>query len=199
VLQIAVFSILFPVSFPNFENFAAVLRNLAVDGILAVGMMVMLITGLFDLSVGGMLSMIGVITGWLIKQAGFPVWLAILTGLAVAALRGLINGLVVAKLRVNALITTLGWRRAGGRRRAGRCFQPPPAKLMGFNKQQTIYWTAFWPVQYDSTISLVFSIWFQQHYQFRFKTRTRRCFPDSEDNAFAGLLPSDPTFQPIPY
>ncbi len=99
----------------------------------------------------------------------------------------------------DALITTLGWRRAGGRRRAGRCFQPPPAKLMGFNKQQTIYWTAFWPVQYDSTISLVFSIWFQQHYQFRFKTRTRRCFPDSEDNAFAGLLPSDPTFQPIPY
>jgi ribose/xylose/arabinose/galactoside ABC-type transport system permease subunit len=108
VLQIVVFSILFPVSFPNFENFAAILRNLAADGILAVGMMIMLITGLFDLSVGGMLSMIGVITGWLMKQAGFPVWLAILVGLAVAALGGLINGLVVAKLRVNALIATLG-------------------------------------------------------------------------------------------
>jgi ribose transport system permease protein len=108
VLQVVVFSILFPISFPNFENFAAILRNLAVDGILAVGMMIMLITGLFDLSVGGMLSMIGVITGWLMKQAGFPVWLAILVGLAVAALGGLINGLVVAKLRVNALITTLG-------------------------------------------------------------------------------------------
>jgi ribose transport system permease protein len=108
VLQIIIFSILFPISFPNFENFSAILRNMAVDGILAVGMMAMLIAGLFDLSVGGMLSMIGVITGWLMKQAGFPAWLAILTGLVVAALGGLINGLVVAKLRVNALITTLG-------------------------------------------------------------------------------------------
>jgi ribose/xylose/arabinose/galactoside ABC-type transport system permease subunit len=108
VLQVVVFSVLFPISFPNFENFSAILRNMAVDGILAVGMMAMLITGLFDLSVGGMLSMIGVITGWLMKEAGFPVWLAILTGLAVAALGGLINGLVVSKLRVNALITTLG-------------------------------------------------------------------------------------------
>jgi ribose transport system permease protein len=108
VLQIVLFSILFPISFPNFENFSAILRNMAVDGILAVGMMTMLIAGLFDLSIGGMLSMSGVITGWLMKQAGFPAWLAILTGLAVAALGGLINGLVVAKLRVNALITTLG-------------------------------------------------------------------------------------------
>jgi ribose transport system permease protein len=108
VLQVVVFSILFPISFPTFDNFAAILRNMAADGILAIGMMTMLIAGLFDLSVGGMLSMIGVITGWLMKQAGFPVWLAILTGLAMAALGGLINGLVVAKLRVNALITTLG-------------------------------------------------------------------------------------------
>jgi hypothetical protein len=66
-------------------------------------------------------------------------------------------------------------------------------------KQQTIYLTAFWPVQYDATVSLAFSIWFQQHYQYCFKSTTRRCFPASEDNAFAGLLRSDPTFQPIPY
>ncbi len=108
VFQIILFSILFPISFPNFDNFAAILRNLAIDGIMAVGMMMMMIGGMFDLSVGGMLSMAGVMTGWLMKSAGFPVWAAILAGLAVAALGGLLNGLVVAKLRVNPLITTLG-------------------------------------------------------------------------------------------
>lgn len=108
VFQIILFSILFPISFPNFDNFAAILRNLAIDGIMAVGMMMLMIGGMFDLSVGGMLSMAGVITGWLMKSAGFPVWAAILAGLAVAAVGGLLNGLVVAKLRVNPLITTLG-------------------------------------------------------------------------------------------
>lgn len=108
VLQVIVFSILFPVSFPNFDNFAAILRNLAVDGILAVGMMLLLIGGLFDLSVGGMLSLAGVITGWLMKEAGWPVWLAVCAGLTVALLGGLANGWIVARLRVNALIATLG-------------------------------------------------------------------------------------------
>ncbi|MGH9846774.1 MAG: ABC transporter permease [Blastocatellia bacterium] len=108
VFQIILFSILFPISFPNFDNFAAILRNLAIDGIIAVGMMMLMIGGMFDLSVGGMLSMAGVMTGWLMKSAGFPVWAAILGGLAVAALGGLLNGLIVARLRVNPLITTLG-------------------------------------------------------------------------------------------
>jgi ribose transport system permease protein len=63
---------------------------------------------MFDLSVGGMASMAGVITGWLMKQAGWPVPLAVAAGLAVAALGGWVNGFIVAKVRVNALITTLG-------------------------------------------------------------------------------------------
>ncbi len=71
-------------------------------------MMLLLVSGSFDLSVGAMASMIGVITGWLMKQAGWPVPLAVLAGLALR--RGLRsgNGLIVARLRVNALITTLG-------------------------------------------------------------------------------------------
>jgi len=49
-----------------------------------------------------------VITGALMKKAGLPVPVSILVGLAVAALGGFLNGFVVAKVRVNALITTLG-------------------------------------------------------------------------------------------
>ena len=102
------FSILFPKTFFSWDNFAAILRNLAFEGLLAIGMMVLMISGSFDLSVGGMAAMIGVITGWLMKEAGCPVPLAVLCGLVLAAAFGAVNGLVVAHLKVNALITTLG-------------------------------------------------------------------------------------------
>ena len=105
---IILFSILFPYTFKSFANFNAILRNLAFEGILAIGMMLMLVGGVFDLSVGAMASMIGVITGWLMKSAGWPVPAAIAAGLLVAAAGGFLNGLIVAKVRVNALITTLG-------------------------------------------------------------------------------------------
>ena len=105
---ILLFSILFPYTFKSFANFNAILRNLAFEGILAIGMMLMLVGGVFDLSVGAMASMIGVITGWLMKSAGWPVPAAIAAGLLVAAAGGFLNGWIVAKVRVNALITTLG-------------------------------------------------------------------------------------------
>ena len=105
---VALYSVLYPVSFRSFDNFSAILRNLAFEGILALGMMLMLVGGVFDLSVGAMASMIGVITGALMKKAGLPVPVSIMIGLAIAALGGFLNGFVVAKVRVNALITTLG-------------------------------------------------------------------------------------------
>lgn len=108
LLIILLFSILFPYTFKSFANFNAILRNLAFEGILAIGMMLMLVGGVFDLSVGAMASMIGVITGWLMKSAGWPVPAAIAAGLLVAAAGGFLNGFIVAKVRVNALITTLG-------------------------------------------------------------------------------------------
>jgi len=55
-----------------------------------------------------MFSMVGVLTAWMITRGQVPVPLAILGGLGIAALGGALNGVVVAKVRVNALITTLG-------------------------------------------------------------------------------------------
>src|SRR5207248_4125940 len=107
VLAIIVFSILYPVSFFALGNLHAILRNLAVDGILATGMMLLMIGGVFDLSVGSMMSMVGVVAGWLMKARGWPVPAAIAAGLAIAALGGFLNGLLVARVQVNALITTL--------------------------------------------------------------------------------------------
>jgi ribose transport system permease protein len=111
IVIVVFFRLVFPVSwdrFATFENFSSVVRNMAFEGILALGMMLMLIGGTFDLSVGATASMVGVVTGWLMKKAGWPVSAAVSAGLALAAFSGFINGFVVAKVRVNALITTLG-------------------------------------------------------------------------------------------
>ena len=111
VILLITFRLLFPVSwerFATFENLSSIVRNMVFEGILALGMMFMLVGGMFDLSVGGMASMAGVITGWLMKEAQWPVPVAIASGLGVALLGGFINGFIVAKVRVNALITTLG-------------------------------------------------------------------------------------------
>ena len=111
VVIVIAFRIRYPVSwehFATFDNLSSVARNMAFEGILALGMMLMLVGGTFDLSVGATASMVGVITAWLMKKAGWPVPTAVAAGLALAAFSGFINGFVVAKVRVNALITTLG-------------------------------------------------------------------------------------------
>lgn len=107
-LTVVILSILYPVSFFSLDNARAILRNLAVDGTLAVGMMALMIAGVFDLSVGSMMSMVGAIAGWLMVRQEWPVVPAVAAALGVGALGGWANGTLVARARVNALITTLG-------------------------------------------------------------------------------------------
>lgn len=111
LLTIVLYRVLFPVTwlqFATLANFAAVTRNFAFEGVLALGMMLLLVSGTFDLSVGATASMVGVVTGWLMKHAGWPVPGAIAAGLALGAAAGCVNGVIIARVRVNALITTLG-------------------------------------------------------------------------------------------
>ena len=94
-------------SFPTTANIKAVLLNAAQTGILVVGMMLLMIGGSFDLSIGGILALSGVCSALAVTRYHFPVLVAVLVGLAFGALCGTINGLIVTKLRINALIATL--------------------------------------------------------------------------------------------
>lgn len=107
-LTVVVLSILYPSSFYSWDNARAVLRNLAFDGVLAVGMMALMIAGTFDLSVGSTMSLAGVVAGSLAVKHGWPTAVALPAGLACAGLAGALNGVLVARVRVNAMITTLG-------------------------------------------------------------------------------------------
>jgi ribose/xylose/arabinose/galactoside ABC-type transport system permease subunit len=101
-------TIAFPQSFPTWANLTALLRNMAMDGVMACGMVVLMVSGVFDLSVGSMFSMVGVLTGWMLTSGHVPTPLAVAGGLAIAAAGGTLNGWMVAKVKVNALIATLG-------------------------------------------------------------------------------------------
>jgi len=89
-------------------NFLAIARGFSVEGIVVVGMSMLLIAGAFDLSVASVMALSGIIAAWLIVKAQCTIPIAILGGLAVGATTGMINGIVVTRIKVNPLIATLG-------------------------------------------------------------------------------------------
>jgi ribose transport system permease protein len=93
--------------FLNQQNIEAILLALSVEATIAVGMVILLISGGLDLSVGSTLAFTGVVTG-LTLAAGIPSPVAIVIGLIAALAVGLANGVLVAKLKINPFITTLG-------------------------------------------------------------------------------------------
>lgn len=103
----AYMTIMYPISFPTGSNLSAVLLDAAQAGILVVGMTMLMIGGAFDLSIGGILALTGVVAGVLVKEAGVPVPIALLAGIGLGAFCGLVNGLIVTRLGINALIATL--------------------------------------------------------------------------------------------
>jgi ribose transport system permease protein len=97
----------YPESFLRKANIAAVLLDTAQGGILTVGMMILLISGVFDLSVGSILAFSGIVAGTLVKDMGIPPLIALLAGIAAGSTVGLVNGVIITKLKINPLITTL--------------------------------------------------------------------------------------------
>ena len=108
VVLVGLMTILEPATFPRPANAAVILLDTAQTGILACGMMVLLIAGMFDLSIGGILAFSGIMAGLASKNLGLPPLLAFLAGCGWGMLLGVINGLLVTKFRINALIATLG-------------------------------------------------------------------------------------------
>ncbi len=91
------------------NSIMSMLRNNSVYAILAVGMMIIIITGGIDLSVASTLSLTGVITSLLMnKNPGVPAVVWFLTALVIGGICGLINGFLIGKLKMVPLIATLG-------------------------------------------------------------------------------------------
>jgi len=106
IALIVVFSILKPEQFLRTTNFFNILEQVAVLAIVASLQTVVMIVGDFDLSVGSLASLTGVVVASLI-HGGMPVVPAILIGLAVGLAAGAINGFLVAYVGLSAFIATL--------------------------------------------------------------------------------------------
>jgi ribose transport system permease protein len=101
-------ALLKPETFPTEGNAVVVLLDTAQTGILAVGMMMLMILGVFDLSIGGILAFSGIIAAMAAKDAGLPPLVAFLVGCGWGAMLGALNGTLVTRFKINALIATLG-------------------------------------------------------------------------------------------
>jgi len=93
-------------TFATFSNVQNVLQQVAVIGIIAMGMTMLLISGSFDLSVGGQVALLGVVIAKVGNSSGLAS--GIVCALVLSVLLGLINGLIVTRLGVNSLVATLG-------------------------------------------------------------------------------------------
>lgn len=93
-------------SFLTVSNLLNIARQVSINAIIAAGMTFAILTGGIDLSVGSVLALSGAIIAGVLA-AGRPVLVGIAAGLAVGALLGLVNGLVIAKGRVQPFIATL--------------------------------------------------------------------------------------------
>jgi erythritol transport system permease protein len=113
---IVVFSILSPNYF-SVSNFLTMSSQVAIFGLLAIGMLLVILNGGIDLSVGSILGLCGVVAGAMMKGIEVealgvilypPVWGVVVLTLALGAVVGAVNGVLVAYLKVPAFVATLG-------------------------------------------------------------------------------------------
>lgn len=102
------FSVFSPV-FLTTKNMINLVRQVAFNAILSMGMTMVIITGGIDLSVGSVLALTSVVTASFVKVSApvLPVYAAILVGLGIGAMCGLFNGIVVSKGKLAPFIVTM--------------------------------------------------------------------------------------------
>ncbi|CAD6557768.1 ABC transporter permease [Paraburkholderia sabiae] len=94
-------------SFLGVMNLVNVLRQIALLGIVGIGMTFVILARGIDLSVGSIVGLIAVVTALMLTQ-GYPVYLCVLAAIALGLVLGAINGLGIAIGRLPAFIMTLG-------------------------------------------------------------------------------------------
>jgi erythritol transport system permease protein len=116
ILIILVFSFLSPNYF-TVSNFLTMANHVAIYGLLSIGMLLVILNGGIDLSVGSVLALCGVVAGALMQGVTLtslgvalypPVWVVCVLTCALGAFVGAVNGILIAFFRVPAFVATLG-------------------------------------------------------------------------------------------
>lgn len=105
---VIVAAIVQPSSFATWYNLVNILSSSAVTAVIAVGLTIPIVAGEFDLSIGYQASLAGIVGLGAMEILGMPLWIGVLAAVLTGSLIGLGNGLLVSKLKINALVATLG-------------------------------------------------------------------------------------------
>jgi ribose transport system permease protein len=111
LLIVIVLAVAFGLAAPNFllmQNIINIFKQVSVVAIMAIGMTMVILLGGIDLSVGSSALLSGVVTIFLINHEYMSTGWAIVVGLAAAAIVGFINGFLIEKIEISAIIVTLG-------------------------------------------------------------------------------------------
>jgi ribose transport system permease protein len=166
-----VMTVIFPYKFATVENFSQLLLNLSIDTIVAVGMMVLMISGMFDLSVGSVVAFSGGLAGYLMYYHSVHYLPAILAAFSGSLLIGFINGWLIAKVNINPMIQTLamlGIVRGIALMLSGAGIQNFPYEFIYIGQSKLLGLQA--PVWYMIFITLVFmflvkrTVFFRRYY-----------------------------------
>lgn len=106
ILMCAVFAILSPY-FLKVKNFTNILVYMSITGVMAAGVTVCMLLGAMDISQYAIATVASVVAALILKANG-PFALAILAALATGVAAGAFNGLFFAKLKIPAIVVTLG-------------------------------------------------------------------------------------------
>ena len=90
------------------DNFSLILQQVTVVGVIAIGQTLIILTGGIDLSCGMIMALGSIVMTKFAADLGLPAPLAILAGIVVTAGFGLINGLLVTRIKLPPFIVTLG-------------------------------------------------------------------------------------------
>lgn len=93
--------------FLSFANFRAVSVGMTPTAIIVIGMAILLASGGFDLSVGSVMALSSTVVAMLLLS-GMSIPAAVVCGILLGAVAGLVNGLLVTALGINPLVATLG-------------------------------------------------------------------------------------------
>ncbi|WP_438765836.1 ABC transporter permease [Kushneria sp. TE3] len=113
---VIIFSMLSPVYFST-SNFLTMSSHVAIFGLLSIGMLLVILTGGIDLSVGSTMGLCGVMAGFLMQGVSIdafgatfypPVWAVVVLTCVLGAFVGMINGVLVSIFKVPAFVATLG-------------------------------------------------------------------------------------------
>jgi ribose transport system permease protein len=95
-------------TFRSLNNLRVIASSQAITGILALGLIVSLICGVFDISIAGNMSLAITLVGWLQTQGHLSATLAVVVTVLTGSCIGVFNAIVITKLHVDAVIGTLG-------------------------------------------------------------------------------------------